>query len=154
MRERAGGGAFNGVGQAGGAAFRNYDAVGAGGERGANNGAEIVRIFDAVEKNEEALRSFGCEQVFEFDRGFRGAECGHALMFARAGEAIELDAIFESYGDAFRVGELDDGFHAVAVAAAAITMRSSARPAARASSTAWNPVNQFMVGETFVVSSF
>jgi hypothetical protein len=77
-----------------------------------------VRVFDSVKKNEEALRSFGCEQVFQFERGFRGGQCSNALMFARAAEAIELHPVFESYGDAFRAGQLNDGFHAVAATAA------------------------------------
>jgi hypothetical protein len=39
-------------------------------------------------------------------------------MVTRAGEAIKLKAIFKSYRDAFRAGQLDDYFYTVAVAAA------------------------------------
>src|SRR5580704_12414398 len=118
MSEGAGGGAFNGIGQARGAAFRNYDAICAGCERGTHDGAQVVRIFDSVEKNEKALRSFGCKQVFQFERGFRGGEGGDALMFTRAGEAIQLKTVLKSYGNTFRASQLHDDFHTVAVAAA------------------------------------
>jgi hypothetical protein len=39
-------------------------------------------------------------------------------MFARAGEAVDLKAVFKPYGDAFRARELDYGFDAFTVAAA------------------------------------
>ena len=52
------------------------------------------------------------------DGGFGGAERGDALVFARAGEAIEIDALFEAHGNAVALGELDDGVDAFAVAAA------------------------------------
>ncbi len=77
-----------------------------------------MRVFNSVEQDEKALRSFGCKQVFQLERGFRGSESGDALMFTRTGEAIELKAVFKSYGDAFRTRELDDDFDSVAVAAA------------------------------------
>jgi hypothetical protein len=77
-----------------------------------------VWVFNSVEQDEKSLSSFGCEQVFQLERGFRGGERGDTLVFTRAGEAIELHAVFKSYGHAFRAGQLNDSFYTVAVAAA------------------------------------
>jgi hypothetical protein len=63
------------------------------------------------------LGSFGGEQIVEIDGGFGGADGGDSLVIAGAGEAVELDTIFEADWDAFGFGELHEGFDAVAVAA-------------------------------------
>jgi hypothetical protein len=39
-------------------------------------------------------------------------------MFARAGEAVDLEAVFKPHGNAFRACELDYGFDAFTVTAA------------------------------------
>jgi hypothetical protein len=117
VREGTGGGAFHGVGEAGGAALWNYDSRSTGGERGAHDRAQIVGIFDAIEQHEEALRSLSGEKVIEFDGRLCCAECGYALMFAGADQTIDLKAIFETNWNAFGFCELNDGFDALTVTA-------------------------------------
>ena len=59
MFERSGGRARNGVGQGRRRGAPESHAVGACGERRAHDGAEILRVFDAVEKDEQrATRIF------------------------------------------------------------------------------------------------
>jgi len=48
----AGGGLGDGIGQADGSPFRDHHGAQAGGVRGADDGAQVVRVFDAVEKQE------------------------------------------------------------------------------------------------------
>ena len=90
MRERSGGGAFNGVGETGGAALRNHHALCARSERRPHDCAKIMRVFDAVKKHEQTIGSFRAEQIVQFDGGFCGPERGDALMVTSSGEAVEL----------------------------------------------------------------
>ena len=108
VRDRAGRSARNGVGQADGAPLRNDHAMRASGERRANDGAEIVRIFDAIEKNDEAFASvtgaFICrgENAVERCRRARGRESDDSLMIFRIGQAIELAAVLKAHGNVVR----------------------------------------------------
>src|SRR5580700_7540293 len=105
MRQGAGGGARDRVRQADCAALRNDHAMCAGGQRRSNDGAEIVRIFDAIEKNDESrpavLRSLVCCCENTFECGWRagGGQTDDALMVSRIGETIELPAVFKTNGD-------------------------------------------------------
>ena len=121
---RAGGGACDGVGESGGSAFGNDHTVRACGEGGANDGAEIVRIFDAVEKDDEAFASVigafvgGGENAFERRRSARGGQGDDSLMIFRVGETIQLAAVFKADGNIARTSELDNFFDARVLAAA------------------------------------
>ena len=116
MRESSGGGASDRVGESGGAAFGDDDAVCSGGERGANDGAEVVGVFDAVEKDDETTLAIGGvgggENVFECGGSAGGGDSDDALMIAGVGKAIELSAVFEADGDAALARELHDFFDA------------------------------------------
>lgn len=118
--ESAGGGARDGVGEGGGAALGNDDAGGSGGERGANDGAEVVRVFDAIEENEESGRIFLCggEEVFEIEGAAGGEESDDALMVAGGCEAVEAGTIFKADRNVGGAGKANEFFDAVAVAAA------------------------------------
>jgi hypothetical protein len=87
------------------------------GKRGANNRAEIVRVFNSIEQDEKPLRSLRREQVFELERRLRRRQRGDALMFAGAGQPVDLRALFKSHRNAFGPSELHHCFHALSVAA-------------------------------------
>jgi len=114
MRERACGSARDRVREPDCAALRNDDAMRACGEGRPNHGAEIVRIFDAVEKNDESFASVigalvrGGENALERSRGAGGGQSDYSLMIFRIGETIELAALFKADGNVSRAGELDD----------------------------------------------
>jgi hypothetical protein len=121
MREGSGGGSGDGVCEARGAAFGNYDAMRAGRQSCTDDGAEVVGVFNAIEENDEADLTFGLvgasENVFESCGGSGSGHGDYALMLAGAGEAIQLAAIFEADGDAALAGKLDDLFNAGILAA-------------------------------------
>ena len=116
MGERSGGSAGNGFGEPSGAAFGSDDAMRAGGESGANDGPKVVRIFDAIEENNEADLAFivigTSEDIFERGRSAGSGEGDYALMIAGIGKAIELAAFFEAHRNAVLLGELNDFFDA------------------------------------------
>ena len=77
----------------------------AGGQSRSNDGAEIVRIFDAIEKNDQSfqtvIRGLVCCRENTFECGWRagGGQSDDALMVSRIGETIELPALFKANGD-------------------------------------------------------
>src|SRR5580692_12632052 len=101
MRDCAGRSARDGLAEADRAPLRNDHAMRACGHRRANDGAEIVRIFDAVEKNDESLAAvagtFICRGENAIERSWRarGGESDYTLMIFRIGQAVELSAILE-----------------------------------------------------------
>ncbi len=122
MRERTGRGAGDHISQAGGAALGNDDAVRARGKSRADDGAEVVRVFDTVEKNDQALLRCvargALEESFESGCGARSGERDDALMLARAGQTVHLRPVFEAHGHAAAARQPDEIFDAVAVSAA------------------------------------
>jgi hypothetical protein len=72
--------------------------------RGTDDGAEVVRVFDAVEDDDHP--AFG--GLFEIGVALGGAESDDALMGGAAGEAVERVAGFEADGDAGLAREIDD----------------------------------------------
>ena len=84
------------------------------GQRRSNDGAQIVRILDAIEQNDESGARLirACENVVESRRSAGGGERDHALMIFRIGEAVELAAVFETHGNALLARELHDFFDA------------------------------------------
>jgi hypothetical protein len=110
----SGGGLCDGGGDGGGAAFGEDDSVDACAVGGAEEGAEVVGIFDAVEGEEEAVLAvlFGGEEVFDSEE-FAFADDGEdALVGVGPGEAGELVAGFEGDADAGGAAELDEAFEA------------------------------------------
>jgi hypothetical protein len=114
MRNGTGRGARDRVRQPDCAAFRNDHAMRAGGEGRSNDGAEIVRIFDAVEKNNESFASVTStlvrcrENAFECGWCARGGKSDDTLMIFRIGKAVELAAVFKADRNVARTRELDD----------------------------------------------
>jgi hypothetical protein len=113
--EGAGGGFSHGFGEAGGTAFGDDDPTGSGGVGGTDDGAEIVRIFDAVEHDQEVG---GGGDRLQFRILLFGAERNESLVGFRAGETIKGAAVFEADGDMGLAGEVDDLLDAATAEAA------------------------------------
>ena len=103
MRQSACGGPLGRVGQSGRAPFGNHDAACSGRERAAHDRSEIVRIFDAVEKNEKTSLGFSSEKIFQFDRRSGRRQSRHALMLAGSRQPVDLLAFFETHRHASRL---------------------------------------------------
>jgi DNA-binding transcriptional MerR regulator len=103
--ECSGGGAGYYVGEAGGAAVWDDHAGGAGGVRGADDGAQIVGIFNAVEHDMQTARGDG---GFECRVFFGRAQRDYALMIGASGGAIELFAGFETHRNGAFAAQFDD----------------------------------------------
>ena len=113
------GGGFDGDGAEGcGAALGDEDAVDAGCVGGTEERAEVLRVFDAVECEEQARGWIGIrarEQVFEVEE-FAGADDGDdALMGGGVGEAGELFFGLEAETDAVLAAGVDDALEALVV---------------------------------------
>ena len=104
MFQRAGRRLGDHIRDAGGAALGNDDGSGAGGVGGADDGAEIVRIFHAVEHDEHLARCDG----FEVGVLARGAEGDDALVRGGTGQAVQRGARFEAHRHAGAAREIDD----------------------------------------------
>ena len=110
------GGGFGDDGADGsGAALGEDDAVDTGTVGGAEQGAEVVGVFDSVEGEEEAVSAGsggGVEQVFEGEEGAFAQESDDALVGVGLGVAGELVAGFGVDADAGGAGELEHAIHA------------------------------------------
>ena len=127
MCECACGGARDRVGEGRGAAFGDDDSLGACGERRADDGAQVVGVFHAVEQDDDATVAgwIGVsENVFERAGGACGDDGDDALVIFGVGEAVELAAVFEADGDALFSCELNNFFYVVSGRPLAIIMRS------------------------------
>jgi DNA-binding transcriptional MerR regulator len=103
--QRAGGSTRDSFRKPDGATFRNHDGGCARSMRGANDGAEIVGVLDAVEDDMKTAFGGGFIEGRVF---FSGAEGDHALMSDARGGAIELIARFESHRNLAFAAEVDD----------------------------------------------
>ena len=120
VRKRPGRRARDAIGKPGGAAFRNDDALRTGGQRCSHDRAKILRVLDAVEKNQQAgsaVRIARLQQVFKTCRRRCRNQRDDALMLACAGGAIELYALLKAHGNAVLPRQTHQFFDAVAVAA-------------------------------------
>src|SRR6266849_2146453 len=120
MRKRPCGCPRDTIRKPGGAAFRYDDTLRPSRECGSHNGAEILRVLDAVEKNQQAgggVRIARFQQILKARRGRCGNECHDALMFPRAGGAIELYALLKTYRNAVLPRQTHQLLNSVAVAA-------------------------------------
>ena len=113
--EGAGGGFGDGFRKPGGAAFRDDDGAGSRGMGGADDRAEIVRIFDAVQDDEEFGRG---GDIFEFGVLLFSSERDDSLMRFDAGEAIERATILKADRRAAFAREIDDLLQAMAARSA------------------------------------
>jgi hypothetical protein len=103
------------------AEFWDYYAVRARGQRGSNDGSQVVRVFHAIEQDDQAVTAAAgigaLEDIVERTRGAGGDDRDYSLMIFGIGEAIDLAAIFEAHGDATTARELHDFFGARVLAA-------------------------------------
>jgi len=81
-----------------------------------------VRILNTVKQNNKTfLRGIGNrrpDDVVKRGCGTHGCKRDHSLMLARAGEPVELPAIFKAHRNAFAAGELNQFLNPLAMAAA------------------------------------
>ena len=92
------------VGDARRAALRDDDGAGAGGVRGADDGAQIVRIFHAVEHHQHLGRGDGIEVGVLARR----AEGDDALMGRAAGQPVQGGTRLKANGHAGAARQVDD----------------------------------------------
>src|SRR5579864_9356374 len=121
MRQRASRRSSDGIRKPGGAAFRDNHALRARGQRGSHNGAKVLRVFHAVEKDHQAeggLRIARLQQVFKAGDRRRRNNRDHALVFPRSGGAIQLDVFFKTDRNAVLPRQTHQFLDAVAVPAA------------------------------------
>ena len=121
MCERAGRNAGDGVRQTSGAPLGDDEASSACSESRANDGANVVRVFDAVEKNEQLIGGLGIalrmagEKIFYVEGFARGGEGHDALVMFGGRGAVELDAILEAHRNPARARQVENFLYAAAV---------------------------------------
>ena len=115
-----GGGFGDGAGDGGRAALGENDAVDTSSVGGAEEGAEVVWVFDAVEGEEEAVLAVGFrgEEVFDGEELALADDGEDALVGVGAGEAGELVARLDGDTDFGGSAEFDEAFEAVVTALA------------------------------------
>ena len=122
MSQRTSGNARNRFRKTGSAALRDDDTIGASGQGRADDGAEIVRVFHAVQQNKKCFARWAGgaagDQIIQIVRLLGGRQGDDTLMLAGAREAIELRAVLEANSDTALPGQGDQFFEAVAVVAA------------------------------------
>lgn len=105
VRQRTCGGARNDFREPRGAALRNHDRGRAGGVSGAQDSAQIVGIFDAIEQDVQAAGAGG---FFEAGIMLGRAKGDHALMRGARRGSIQLFPRLETYGDAALAAHIDE----------------------------------------------
>ncbi len=117
------GGGFGGDGREGsGATLGEEDAVDTGTVGGAEESAEVVGVFDAVEREKEAAGGAGggVEKVFQGEEFALTEEGDDALVGVGFAVAGELVAGFGADADAFGAAEFEDRVHARVAAGLAL----------------------------------
>ena len=106
------GGLGHGSGDRSGTAFGEDDAIDACAVGGAEKSAEVVGVFNAVERKEEAILAifFGGEEIFDGEEFALADDSEDALMRVGAGEAGELVAGLDGDPDASGAAELSEAF--------------------------------------------
>lgn len=105
MLESTGGSFGDGFGEWGGAALGNENRRGCGGVCGADDGSEVVGIFDAIEQDEQLGAG---DDIFEPNVALRGSE-GHDTLVRRAIRGtVERLARLEAHGDGTLASQVDD----------------------------------------------
>ncbi len=101
--ERAGSGFRDGFGESGGTAIGNQNGRCAGGMRGSDDGAQVVRIFHAIQYHQQS-RPF--QNLVEPGIFLRGAERHDALMRGAIRSAVERIAGFEAHRHGTLAGQI------------------------------------------------
>jgi hypothetical protein len=102
----SGGGLGDHCGDGGGAALGEEDAVDAGAVGGAEEGAKVMRVFDAVEGEEKAVAvRWRCQKVLNSKELAVAEEGDDALVHVSFGETGELVAGLEGDADVGGAGE-------------------------------------------------
>src|SRR5690606_27169574 len=104
----ASGGAAHHARDAGAPPRGEDDAVGAERDGAADDGAEVVRIGDLVERDEERALGRAGEELLQREVGELGRERDHPLVAESLGELVELLTAHELDADRERARELDD----------------------------------------------
>ena len=107
MLEGARGGPVHGLREAGVVTVGEQDPVAAGRLRGAQDRAQVARVLDPVEDDEERGVASRGEQLLEGARGPRRHHRDQALVGHRARHAIEGLAGLEAQGDGQPAGPAD-----------------------------------------------
>jgi hypothetical protein len=103
--QRACRGLRNCFGEPGCAAFRDDDRTCARGICGTDDGAEIMRVFDAIEHDHEPGIDGGLIEIGILRGGSHGDD---SLVDLAAGDALQGTAIFKADGRFGATGEVDD----------------------------------------------
>ena len=107
--ECAGGSFGDGFSERRRAALGNDNGCSSGSMRGADDGSEIVRIFDAIEEDEQ-LRAR--DHLSELDVAVNGAQSDYALMRRAVAGAIKRLVRLKADRDGFGAAEVDDFLNA------------------------------------------
>ena len=101
MLARSGGGLCDRASDCRCAALGDDNTVGSGGVGRAHEGAEVVRVFNAIENEDERiLAALGADYVVEVAVLFRRSHGHDALMSRSPGHLVEFGAREEFYGHA------------------------------------------------------
>jgi hypothetical protein len=119
---RAGAGFDGNSAERGRPALGQYHAVDSGAIGNPEQSAEILRIFDAIEREDEACGVWACrrriKQIFNGERFLRADERDNALVRGRLGHSRELLARFRADADAGIAALRDEALQAVVLALA------------------------------------
>ncbi len=102
-----------------GTALGEDDAIDTGAIGNAEKSAEILRVFNAVEGEDEAscrVAGYGLEEIFDGERFLRTDERDDSLMSSVVGGGRELLARFTAYGDSGLAELRDEAFKPVVAA--------------------------------------
>src|SRR5579862_3079540 len=117
MLAGSGGGLGDCAGHGSGTAFGDDDAIGSRGVGGAQDGSEIVGIFDAVEYNDQRiLISLGGDYVGEIVVLLGRCDGNDSLMRGVSGHAVEFGALKKAHWDADLSAIFDEALQAEIVA--------------------------------------
>ena len=99
-----------------GAALGHDDGVDSGAVGGAEQRAEILRVFDAVESEDEARGAGGLENIFDGEKFLSADDGDDALVGGGVGDVGKGFAGLGANADLEVAAEGDDGFEAVVAA--------------------------------------
>ncbi len=106
--EGSGGGFGDGTGDGGGAAFGEQNAVDSGAVCGAEEGAQVVRVFDAVESEKEAGVAWEGDEIFDSEELAFADKGENTLVGVGFGETGELVAGLEGDANVVETSQVDE----------------------------------------------
>lgn len=104
----SGGGFGDGTGDGGGAAFGEQNAVDSGAVCGAEEGAQVVRVFDAVESEKEAGVAWEGDEIFDSEELAFADKGENTLVGVGFGETGELVAGLEGDANVVETSQVDE----------------------------------------------